>query len=94
MKLKNICDNLSIWCCIINYNDRKLIWENKTYETDSDVKNCISKEQYEKRRNEQIKWSYEQWLMNYHKLNVVKDMIEDINKLWKEKIKNKLWKLK
>lgn len=64
-----------------NYNDRKLIWENKTYETDSDVKNCISKEQYEKRRNEQIKWSYEQWLMNYHKLNVVKDMIEDINKL-------------
>lgn len=63
----------------LKYKDMNNDWKNKLY----DVKNehCYSVEKFEKRRKEQIDWSYEQWKLSNNNSNLIQELIKEIEKI-------------
>ncbi len=59
-----------------NYSKRQNEWECKIYDG-----KCRTKEQFEKEREEQIKWSNEQWKINHYKVETILEIIEIVEHL-------------
>lgn len=61
-----------------NYLKRVDEWECKTYNS---VGTCLTQEQFEERKKEQISWSYEQCRISIHKGEAVSEILKIVESL-------------